>query len=69
MTTQHGQDTGTTDESSQILPAITLRTLRRDVAPLAALFPELRDTVIDASTGLRYELRDPSRPQTVPTPG
>ena len=42
--------------------------LRVNVAVLAMLVPELRVTVIDASTDLTYELRDPSRPQTVVMP-
>jgi hypothetical protein len=42
--------------------------LRLNLGALALLVPELRVTVIDASTGLRYKLLDPTQPQSVPMP-
>lgn len=42
--------------------------LRLNFGVLATLIPELRVTVIDAETGLKYRLRDPAREQTVPLP-
>ncbi len=44
------------------------RELRLDLRTLASLVPELRVTVIDASSGLKYKLLDPNRPQSVPMP-
>ena len=42
--------------------------LRLNFGVLVALVPELRVTVIDAETGLKYRLREPARKQTVPVP-
>ena len=42
--------------------------LQLDLIALATRVPELRVTVIDASTGLTYKLLDPMRPQLVPVP-
>lgn len=44
------------------------RELRLDLSALATLVPELRVTIIDASSGLTYKLHDPIRPQSVPVP-
>lgn len=42
--------------------------LRLNLGALATLIPELRVTVIDASSGLTYRLFDPTRPQSIPIP-
>ncbi len=43
--------------------------LRVNLGGLATLVPELKVTVIDASSGLKYRLRDPSQPQSLALPG
>jgi hypothetical protein len=43
--------------------------LQLNLGAIAALIPELRVTVIDASSGLTYKLLDPMRSQSVPMPG
>lgn len=48
--------------------AETPKELRLNLGALATLVPELRVTVIDASSGLTYKLLEPMRPQSVPMP-
>jgi hypothetical protein len=42
--------------------------LKVDLEQVARLVPELRVTIIDAATGLRYKLRDPRTAQTITLP-
>lgn len=42
--------------------------LRLDLGGLASIVPELRVTVTDAASGMRYRLRDPRAAQTVRLP-
>lgn len=42
--------------------------LRLNLGALASLVPELRVMIIDASTGFRYRMLDPTQPQSVPMP-
>lgn len=66
------RDHGDRVEHARILQTLVFddvpEELRIDVAALARVLPELRVTVVDASTGLRYALRDPLHPQTVIMP-
>jgi hypothetical protein len=45
-----------------------LRELRVDLGTLVSLVPELRVTLIDAASGLRYKLRQPGEAQLVALP-
>ena len=42
--------------------------MKVDLEQVARLVPELRVTIIDAATGLRYKLRDPRTAQTITLP-